>query len=713
MIPLVGVLVVALALVFALLYSISNQLDSESEARSVAFTQLAWSERTNAQSKLLSDYAGWGDAYANLHTRVNLEWAYTQGNLGRSLFERFDFGYIFVIAPDGRTVYAVIDGVLANVRAGDVMQGDLRGLVAKAAAAPANETQVISDVLSAGGDPVIVSAGAFSTGGDGSIPQQDGPPSVLILGERLSPAALDKLGRATFVNGLRVARNGDDARAAPSLRIGEGASAFTLRWDPERPGTRLLEAFLPWLALTMGAIVALLALAVRSAMKAAALAQSGAAKLAEAYRDAEHQALHDPTTGLPNRSMLTKQMTEALSREGSRFAVLYLDLDRFKSVNDGFGYPVGDLVLNEVAKRLCKVVRGGDLVARVGGDKFVMMVRRIDGADVEALCRRLLEAIRHPIEVKSHVVHVGLSIGVALAPEDASDAEGLLRRSGIALHQTKSSGGGAYRFFASEMNDQILKRRGLEADMRRGLDADEFFLLYQPRYDARSMRIRSVEALVRWHHPERGLIGPAEFIPLAEETGLIAPLGVHVLRLACRQAIEWPEIGVSVNVSPVQFRGPDFVAMVSEALSVTGLSPARLELELTEGVLLEDTERAGLILNSLKARGIQLSMDDFGTGYSSLGYLKRFPFDAIKIDRSFIADLHAAGESRAIVQAILGLGRALGISVTAEGVETAEQLALLRLDGCDEVQGFHMAHPSKAEDIPSLFAMAEAATGSS
>jgi len=285
----------------------------------------------------------------------------------------------------------------------------------------------------------------------------------------------------------------------------------------------------------------------------------------------------------------------------------------------------------------------------------------------------------------------------------------LLSRADVALYQAKNDGRGTWRFFAAEMNERILGRRSLELDLRRAVQHSEFTLVYQPRYDARSMRIIAVEALLRWRHPERGLIEPAAFIGLAEETGLIVPIGEWVLRQACIDMTAHQDVRVSVNVSPAQFRAVDFAATLARILAETGFEPGRLELELTEGVLLEDTKRAIAILAGLKDLGVRLAMDDFGTGYSSLGYLRTFPFDAIKIDQSFVAGLASSGNARAIVQAILVLGRSLGMDVTAEGVETAEQLMLLRLDACEEVQGFYMARPMPAKALAEVIAASVAA----
>jgi len=424
--------------------------------------------------------------------------------------------------------------------------------------------------------------------------------------------------------------------------------------------------------------------------------------MAEAYEDAKRQAQHDPATSLPNRARLTHFLVSALAEANSRVAVLYLDLDNFKPVNDTFGHPVGDRVLGAVADRLRRTLRGDQMVARIGGDEFIIAAPQLSDEEIEAHCQHIIEVVAAPIRHEAADLTVGVSIGVAVAPHDGDTPDELLRSADTALYRAKQDGRGGYRFFASEMNDRLRANRQLTEDMRRALDADEFYLEFQPRYDAHDQTIRSAEALVRWAHPELGRLGPDRFIPLAERNGLILRLGEWVLEQACTAASRWPAVGVSVNVSPVQFRDGRLVERVREVLARTGLDPTRLELEVTEGVLVEDAARAGQALRELKALGIRLAIDDFGTGYSSLSYLRNFPFDVIKIDRHFVSDIESRKDSRDIVKAILALGRALGLSVTAEGVETEGQLRMLVEDDCAEVQGFLLSRPVAGQDFALL-----------
>lgn len=426
--------------------------------------------------------------------------------------------------------------------------------------------------------------------------------------------------------------------------------------------------------------------------------------MAEAFEDAQRQAQHDPATSLPNRTRLASFMSAALQGPAARLAVLYLDLDRFKPINDTHGHAVGDRVLAAVADRLRRTLKLDQLAARVGGDEFVIAVPNLSEDALEAYCVQLLEAIEQPIRHDGGDLVVGMSIGVAISPDDGNTPDELLRAADTALYRVKREGGHGYRFFGDAVNERVSANRRLTDDMRRGITAGEFYLEFQPRYEASSRIIRSVEALVRWQHPQLGRVGPDRFIPLAERNGMIVALGDWVLMAACRAAMRWPQMRVSINVSPVQFRDGQLAQRIRKVLQQTGVAANRLEVEITEGVLMEDAERAACYLAELKAMGMRLAIDDFGTGYSSLSYLRRFPFDVIKIDRQFISDIEHSEESRNIVRAILAMGRALGLSVTAEGVETDGQLRTLVEDQCAEVQGFLLSRPLQAETLDLLLA---------
>jgi diguanylate cyclase (GGDEF)-like protein len=423
-------------------------------------------------------------------------------------------------------------------------------------------------------------------------------------------------------------------------------------------------------------------------------------------------ARHDALTGLPNRTQLMTRMAEALARarRDAPFALLCLDLDHFKQVNDSLGHPIGDRLLREVTARLRAELRENDLVARLGGDEFAILQDKAAQPEaVTSLARRLVAAIGAPCEIEGHRIVVGASIGIALAPQDGGTAEALLKAADLALYRAKADGRGAWRFFEPEMDARMQRRRQLEMELREALDQGGFELLYQPLVDIATMRLRGFEALLRRRGTDGTLAPPAEFIPLAEETGLIVPLGGWVLRTACAAAARWPEsISVAVNVSVVQFRQPHFVDAVAAALAESGLPPGRLELEVTETIMLEDNVATLAQLHRLRRLGVRISLDDFGTGYSSLSYLRSFPFDKIKIDRSFVRDLAERGEARAIVRAIAGLGASLGMRTTAEGVESTDQLTRLRAEGCTDAQGYLFGRPMSLDAAWHLIAEAAA-----
>ncbi len=425
-----------------------------------------------------------------------------------------------------------------------------------------------------------------------------------------------------------------------------------------------------------------------------------------------HLAHHDPLTGLPNRNLFRDRLAQAMARarrSGSTVAVLCLDLDRFKPVNDLMGPEIGDELLRQVSLRLTQSTRADDTVARIGADEFSLIQVGLAHPDGPAfMADRLVKALSEPFVICGHHINIATSIGIALFPSDGINGDELLRAADTALGRAKQAGGNTYRFFESDMDQRLQERRHLERDLRHALTNDQLELHYQPLVDCQHLTVTGCEALLRWRHPERGNVSPAEFIPLAEECGLIMQLGDWVLRTACREAATWPAGKiVAVNLSPIQFRQPDLAQQILDILAETGLAPNQLELEITEGVLIEDTERTLTTLTALKAHGIRISLDDFGTGYSSLSYLHRFPFDKIKIDRSFIWAMAENPDSMSIVRAVIALGRSLRITVTAEGVETRAQLDWLQSEYCDQAQGYLLGKPMPRSDIARVWATAQ------
>ena len=416
-------------------------------------------------------------------------------------------------------------------------------------------------------------------------------------------------------------------------------------------------------------------------------------------------AQHDGLTGLPNRILLRQKLDELLvstRRSGDKVAVLFIDLDNFKAINDTLGHAIGDKLLRGVTKRLKSSLREEDSVARLGSDEFAVVQAGIQRPeDIAFLARRLIDAVSEPYLFDGHTIVSGASIGIAIAPGD--DAEKLLKNADMALSRAKSEGNGTFSFFESEMDARAQTRRRIEIDLRDAIENSVLQPYYQPLVDLKSGRITGFEALVRWPHPERGMIPPGDFIPVAEETGLINAVGGLMLRRACMDAAKWPdEVRVAVNLSPLQFRVGNLLSVVMDALKHSGLSPRRLELEITETLLLDKSDQVLATLHALRALGVRISMDDFGTGYSSLSYLRSFPFDKIKIDQSFVRDLDSNHDGQAIVRSIISLGKGLGVTITAEGVETEAELSSLRAEGCDEGQGFLFSRARPNNEITQL-----------
>ncbi len=420
-----------------------------------------------------------------------------------------------------------------------------------------------------------------------------------------------------------------------------------------------------------------------------------------------HMAHHDDLTGLPNRTLLRERMEEAAAQldENKPFAVLCVDLDRFKNVNDTIGHPMGDKLLRAAAKRLTSCVRETDTIARLGGDEFaVLQVSDNQPVAATATAERICDVLSRPFNLDGHQVVVGASVGIAVAPWDGTDPDQLLKNADLALYRAKDDGRGIFRSFEAEMDIRIQARRNLERDLRRAFEQDQFELHYQPLVSLHNNEITGFEALLRWSHPEQGYMSPAEFIPVTEEIGLISRLGEWIINQACRDAVTWPaHIRVAVNLSPVQFHGEDLVQIVFNALAKSRLNPRRLELEITERVLLHNSETTISTLHALRDMGIRIAMDDFGTGYSSLSYLRSFPFDKIKIDRSFINDLSSQEEAAVIVKAVANLSQNLGMTATAEGVETESQRDRVREAGYAEMQGFLFSAARPAAEISDRF----------
>jgi diguanylate cyclase (GGDEF)-like protein len=480
-----------------------------------------------------------------------------------------------------------------------------------------------------------------------------------------------------------------------------------LTWQASTPGSKLLQFVGPLTLTVFVVVLAILAFMVRSLWISAMKLSSSMLELRASEAHAKYLAFHDTLTGLPNRALFDDRIDQSLAhvaRHGGYSALLALDLDRFKAVNDTLGHSAGDILIREVAERLSSLIRSTDTVARSGGDEFVLIqndIVRIE--DVEVLCRRIIQAVTQPFNIFGHEVYVGVSIGVGLAPIDSMDAAELMRKADIALYAAKNEGRGRFRYFNQSMDDVLQHRQDIAVELRAALQTgDGLRLFYQPEVDVSDQRILGLEALLRWEHPTRGLIMPDEFIPIAEETGLIVQLGEWVLNEACRAVQYWPDVFLAVNISPIQFNSADFVQRVIDIAAQNHCPPERIELEITENVLLRDDSNSRNILRALRCAGFRIALDDFGTGYSSLNYLTMFPIDKIKIDRSFTKNLGIVSNSEAIVESLVRLGRAMGLTVTAEGVETSGQMRALSDAGCHELQGYLFSRAVSSDGVDKL-----------
>ncbi len=516
---------------------------------------------------------------------------------------------------------------------------------------------------------------------------------------------LAEIGGRLQLNGLRVTEKAlaPEGEHRHDLEDQNGHTVMSLTWSPKRPGSEIVTNVIPFIAVAFAGF-ALLAALIHGYMRRTAVT------IAQGEQRLRYLALHDPLCGLPNRNYFGERLETVIKevRNGApSAAVLYIDLDHFKDVNDTLGHPVGDELIRNVTARLSGLLRPDDLVSRLGGDEFAVIVS--DGADVAALQRmadRIISTICAPYTISGHNILIGASIGIAIIDgRSAGVAADVMRYADMALYRAKNEGRNRACIYDAAMDADLSERKQLERDLREAIVTDQLRILYQPIVNGSGDTILGVEALSRWSHQTRGDIEPARFIPIAEHSGLIIELGEWVLRRACTEGKSWPGLTVSVNVSPLQFRRPDFVDTVERIVAETGFDPACLELELTESTLLGNVESAEVAMHRLKALGLRLALDDFGTGYSSLAYLRRFPFDKLKIDKSFVRSIERSPDAAAIVHAIVGLGRGLGMKVTAEGVETAEQQLFLRAAGVNSMQGYRFGRPGSPSLISARLAM--------
>ena len=597
--------------------------------------------------------------------------------------------WVFVFNNAGDVLFTPAESpVLSRITAPQAWRQSL-GLLAQSARSRNTST----DVVAVNGQVYIAAAK--------SIECQDTSDCLVLALTDLMGTMQDVFENGLQLGGYKVAishQNNTDNFVAP-LKNKRGEIIAWHEWRGSHPGKQRLQSLLPWLAL----IVLFTAIICFAVTKRA----TQIAKLVEkANEEASHKALHDPLTGLANRSLLQTRLNEAINgfaRSGKGFAFHMIDLDRFKEVNDTMGHPAGDALICEAAKRLRSVCRLGDTVARLGGDEFaIIQLDAASGARASRLARRALEQLAEVYQIENTPTFVTGSIGVAVVEQHGLPQEEIIRQADIALYRAKSSGRNQFSFFEEEIDRQLREKRSIETDLRQAILDDQLHVVYQPQVSSDGRHVRSFEALVRWNHAERGVVSPATFVPVAEDSGLIRDLGKYVMKHAFATASKWPEITMAVNVSACELHYPDYAEQVISIARASRIRPDQIELEITESVLLENSARVTRTLKSLKDAGFHIALDDFGTGYSSLSYLRRHQIDKLKIDQSFVASIGVREDAGAVVQAIINLGEALGLSVTAEGVENATQRDALKARGCAYLQGYFFSRPIMANQIPDL-----------
>jgi diguanylate cyclase (GGDEF)-like protein len=667
--------------------------------------------------------AWWDDAVINAQARpLATEWLET--NVGVYFYETYGHDELIIVDAHNRPIYANVSGELSDAAAAyethrDVLDqivaearhgadGHLRRRDTAFVESQGNYNALLGasfgrwagHIMMVDGEPAVVAALSIVPNLDASLVR--GEPHLLLSVVKIDPDFMAEVGGSLLMPDLTISPEASPANGLITERFAadDGAPVGFISWTPRRPGQTLLLFVLPMVAL--GAIGAgLLTWLMIGRLKKA----SG--DLADREELSRHQALHDALSGLPNRHHFVERLQETLdglvqSRNNARVAVAYIDVDRFKDVNDTMGHAAGDTLIMAVAKRLQSVLSPEDFLSRFGGDEFAVLRRASSDGAAEELAQRLRAAFDQTFDVYGQHVRMTASIGIAVAPDHGLSPQELMRHADIALYQGKNQGRDRAMMFSSEMAAEVEQRRDVELELHAALEARELQLHYQPLVSCAKNRVTGVEALLRWKHPTKGDISPAIFVPIAEEAGLMPALGAFVLERAFEEAKRWPDLDVAINLSPVQFRHVDLVELLEELLAKHAINPQRIILEVTEGVLMESTDRNRQILDQVRAMGFKIALDDFGTGYSSLRYLCDFRFDKIKIDRAFVTGIHERKRAMTIIQSVVTLGRGLGMEIVAEGVETEAEASVMRLVGVTELQGFFFSHAVPADRVDAL-----------
>jgi len=665
----------------------------------------------------------------------NVEWI--DNNIALWLHDGYGHDRIYMVDPSGRALYAMIGGrhmppAVAWKAAGPAVRRLLNELYERASSDGHRHDRVaertrttllpsgirmppfaihVSHLALVDGRPAAISAMKIVPNSPALRRIEKEPAGTLVSVRFLGQSFFDELSRRNLLVGVRFTRDpagiGRDERSI-ALAGEDGTAIGFIAWKPELPGAFVLREAAPVAIASLLMTIILMAWLIRSLSRSTNRLEAALVELRASEAQAQHLAFHDSLTGLANRAMLDARIDQTLTHGAGRgdAALILIDLDRFKRVNDTLGHAAGDMLLSAFAERLAELCTRGETVARLGGDEFAVFVpANADQVSLRQLCQRLLCAARMPFNVGHSLIHVGASVGIACADRPEIDRIELLRRADIALFRTKAHGKNNFCFFESTMDELVLSRAAIEDELHEAIRHGVGLTLhFQPLIAAAGGSVTGLEALLRWNHPRHGLIGPDRFIPIAEESGLIVPLGEWVLREVCRMTRRWPALRFSANLSPVQFLDSSFASQVEAIVAETGADPTRIELEITESVLLADDEVAGATLAELRRIGFGIALDDFGTGYSSLGYLQRFRVDRIKIDRSFVQAIGSREDASAIVVAIVTLGHAMNLRVTAEGVETEAQYRFLVAAGCDSLQGYHFSPPVPEAELPALLA---------
>ncbi|WP_233503444.1 putative bifunctional diguanylate cyclase/phosphodiesterase [Sphingomonas psychrotolerans] len=706
-VPTAGALLLLAAMVGAVLHFATEGSDAVAAQRQARLVEVAMLTAVTGVRKDQEASTYWDDAVRRVH-EVPLDLPWIDQNLGIWFHSYYKHDETYVLDARERPVYAMRNGRRADPRQFSGIAPGAQPLVAQlraklrrgdlAAASSVEQTPGASTMAMVRGRPAIVSVKPILSE-TGEITQRPGSEHLHLSVRYLDGNFLTDLAADYGVEAPRFVTM-PSARAAIPLWSAEHRLIGYIEWQAFRPGHVVKRHMAIVLLTALGLIGAVLAWLLNRNLRARLELETSRAQ-------AQHLAFHDALTGLPNRALFNDRTDHALARtrRGEEATLLLLDLDRFKHVNDTFGHQAGDELIREFGSRLTALVREVDTIARLGGDEFAILLPQLTDKDaIDGLCQRILSAVHAPFEVLGNQAFVGVSIGVVQAPAEGTDRVDLMRKADIALYKAKAEGRDCYRHFDLSMDATVKLRGTVEEDLRSALATGEGLALhYQPLVGTDGKMV-GVEALLRWVHPEQGLLPPAQVIPIAEETGLIIPLGEWVLRESCAAAKRWPDLFVALNLSPVQFRTTGFAERVLEIIRETGVRPEQLELEVTEGVLIDDDELVRAGLAQLRAAGLRIALDDFGTGYSSLSYLRKFEVDKIKIDRSFVQHLGHTVDSAAIIHAVVTLGHAMGLTVTAEGVETGDQQRFLKLAGCNQMQGYLFSRPVPAGQITALVA---------